>query len=133
MMTFHFDPKTRLIVFEVDLVHQIRWTFKMALDTGASTPLITPEAAQIIGFDLTSPALEEETGVTASRPEHGVKLVIPKLIFYKEALVNHPVFCRSLPKELGVSGLLGLNFMQQFKITLDFISGLISFERPKME
>ena len=101
----------------------------MALDTGASTTLITPEAAMMIGFDLNNPSLRKEKITTASQSEQAVKLVLPRLIFYQETLINHPAVCNPLPRELGVSGLLGLNFMREFKITLDFISGSITFER----
>lgn len=34
-----------------------------------------------------------------------------------------------LPLPLGVKGLLGLNFMRRFKVTLNFEQGILSLER----
>lgn len=129
MTVFRFDPKAKLIVFHVGLAYKHEWTFRMALDTGASVSLITPETATMIGFDLASPSLVKDKIITASRSEDAIKLKIPKLVFYQETILNHAAVCAQLPRGLGVNGVLGLNFLMEFKVKLDLAEGNIEFER----
>lgn len=129
MMTFRFDPGSTLIVFNIDLTYITKRTVKMALDTGATKTIITPDVAQSIGFDLASHDPHSRSVITAKGPQHGSRLVVPSVQFYQEELKGLETLCLPLPRELGVSGLLGLNFMAAFHIELDVGVGTISFQR----
>jgi hypothetical protein len=41
---------------------------------------------------------------------------------------NFPVLAYTLPAEIGVDGMLGLDFLRGFKLTVDFRDGQLSLE-----
>lgn len=129
MMTFKFDPECKLIVFNIWLKYRFVNVFRMALDTAATITVVTPEAIQAIGFDFDTDPTTEEVIITATQPERVKKLIIPELSLSTEKVLNLEVVCMKLPKTLGVSGLLGLNFLRNFKIFFDFGAGVITFDR----
>ena len=48
-----------------------------------------------------------------------------------EKILNIPALCMPLPKELKIDGLLGLNFLMHFNISINFEDGILTFERVR--
>jgi hypothetical protein len=44
---------------------------------------------------------------------------------------NLEVLCHDLPPESGVDGLLGINFLKRFKLTIRFRKGIIDLTRER--
>lgn len=42
---------------------------------------------------------------------------------------NMEALCYTLPEEHGIDGVIGLNFLRHFKVTLDFGDGILYIER----
>jgi len=131
MIQVRFSPQTPLLVVTLALEQQRRVAVRMALDTGATYTTITPTTAARLGFDIPAD--------TTRRPLHGVagsvlapSVTIHRVLFGREHLTDLVAYVTPLPAQFGVHGLLGLNFIRHFRVTLDFGKGLATFERlPK--
>lgn len=96
----------------------------MALDTGATYTLIPPEAAFSIGLDP-SKCIRKIELVTGGGVVLAPIIVVPEFRAFGFKLKKHEVICHNLPPESAIEGLLGLNFLDGFKVTLDFPKNLI--------
>ena len=127
MISFKFDPHASLIVLNVRLKAERETVQKMALDTGATITTITPQIAAELGYDLEDlPACEV---FTAKDPVRAMKLVIPSVSLLGEEITNLETRCMPLHAGLRVNGLLGLNFLRHFTVSLDFENGLLTLRR----
>ena len=96
----------------------------MALDTGATYTMIPVEAAIAIGCNpLECPRKIEIT--TGSSIEYTPLILIPKFRDFGIEIKNMEVVCHDLPSESPVEGLLGLNFLKESKITINFFKNII--------
>lgn len=90
----------------------------MALDTGSRLTFITPGVALEVGFE---PADLEPTvrvvGVTGV--EDAAEVVLRSVSVLGLAVENVRAVCRPLPPQLGLEGILGLNFLSHFNIEID--------------
>lgn len=128
MTTIKFNPSTNLIRLLVNLEYVDCFAFVMAFDPGASTVTITPEAAFLLGY--TDEDLKfSKTTYTASGAEKVSPVIIKAINLEGERVENVEAVVMSLPKELKIDGLIGLNFLRHFKILLDVSEGLLQFER----
>ena len=99
-------------------------TFSVALDTGASITTIPPQVATDLGYDLTNP--KQEVDILASNGIFTAKIItVRKLTAIGETVEDIDVLCHDLPEDSIVEGLLGLNFLQHFNITILFSSETI--------
>ena len=128
MIRYKFSPSTPLIVIETRLEHIYVDFVKMALDTASTRTVVTPAIAQRIGFNLED-SHPTETVYTAERGVKAVRLLVPKISFQIEDIKDIEVVCMPLPRQLRVDGLLGLNILRHFKITIDFEQGLLLFDK----
>jgi predicted aspartyl protease len=98
----------------------------MAFDTGATSTVITPFLVRQL--DLTpstaSYLMASATGVETVR---GYRLGCLQLA--EEKLENLEVTALSLPGQLQLDGLLGLNFLSHFVVTLDYSKMQVRLER----
>ncbi len=93
---------------------------KMALDTGATTTIIPPEAALGIGINPAHSAKTIEI-TTGSGTVICPIVTIPKFACLGFTSKIFDVVCHALPPESPVEGLLGLNFLKKTgKVILDF-------------
>ena len=99
---------------------------KMVLDTGASVTTIPIETALAIGCDPSRPKKRIEM-ITASGTEYVPVVVIPEIIFLGFKLKNVEAACLNLPPKSLVSGLLGLNVLTHFDISLAFLKKFLEF------
>ena len=90
----------------------------MALDTGARMSLIVPELARALGFEpeKMEPAVRL---VSATGPASAALLMVASVSVLGLKVKNLRVMCHLLPPDLGLDGLLGLNFLNHFNIEID--------------
>ncbi|MEK6826487.1 MAG: retropepsin-like aspartic protease [Nanoarchaeota archaeon] len=97
---------------------------KMALDTGATFVMIPLEIAETLGLH---PELSQEKTemITASGVEK-VPIVTLKLVrFAGKEVTNVKAIVHDLPQKSYVDGLLGLSFLRNFNISINFKEGFI--------
>ena len=104
-------------------------TITMALDTGAVLTVIPIETALAIGYDPTKTARRVEL-VTASGVELAPQLTVRTARCLGETVSGLDVVCHDLPAQSPVKGLLGLNFLRQFNVHLNFLRGSLEFFGP---
>jgi hypothetical protein len=96
----------------------------LALDTGATTTLISPHILIAAGYDPST--ADEHVFITSAT----AIVYVPKFaIAALEALgMTKPlrVLATGLPPSAGVDGLLGLDFFRDQVLTLNFRNGLIT-------
>ena len=93
----------------------------LLLDTGASHTLLTPAIARRLGLNPTADA-PTKTLTSADGQFHTVPLVLCQTIAVGEAVVEQlPVGITDVdPKAPAVEGLLGVDFLARFTVTLDY-------------
>ncbi|MGA1796657.1 MAG: TIGR02281 family clan AA aspartic protease [bacterium] len=127
MPRYRFDAKLPIITLYAKLEGKITVKPKLALDTGATYVMIPWEIAEVLGLE---PELSGERVdiVTASGVEK-VPLVTLKsvTVLGKEAKMVKAAI-HDLPPRSYVDGLLGLSFLRNFKVSLDFRQGILEIE-----
>ena len=91
---------------------------RLALDTGATTTMIPPQAAVAIGVNPTASRPLRET-LTASGKEYIPLVVIPTLKLFESVMSRVTVACHELPPESPVDGLLGLDLLTRLSVVID--------------
>lgn len=91
---------------------------RLALDTGATTTMIPPQAALAIGLRPARAVGFRET-LTASGKEYVSLLAVPRVRLFERTFRHVVVACHELPSESPVDGLLGLDLLTQLKAILD--------------
>ena len=130
MAKINFDPQSPVIAVDITLEGEggIRRRIKVALDTGATYTMIPWEIAEALGY---KPEISKEkvTLITASGVETAPLIEIKKMKFLGEDIDNVLVVCHDLPPKSYVTGLLGSSFLRHFKITIDYLRGILEISR----
>ena len=103
-------------------------TLPMAVDTGASSTLISPDVAFALGYD---PAVSPDRRriVTGSGIEYASMIRVEKLCAIGEFVDDLDVLCHDLPDQSRVDGLLGLSFFRHFDLGVLFSRGALELTR----
>jgi len=125
-MSVPFHPGHNLIVVQVKL-----WgpkgsaVLRFALDTGATSTLISAAPLVTVGYD---PALAHDRVqvTTGSSVEFVSRIELDRIHALEQERVGFRVLCHTLPTSAGVDGLLGLDFLRGQSLTIDFRGGEIS-------
>ena len=125
-MNIPFDPRGALIVVRAH-VHGPSGTriVRLALDTGATWSLINVNPLQSVGYDPTV-SLTRVTMVTGSSVEVVPQIALVRIDALGQERRNLPILCHTLPSVIGVEGVLGLHFMREQRLIVDFRAGLVS-------
>lgn len=93
---------------------------RMMVDSGAAYCCITPEMARLLGYDLRRPVVRR-----AIASVQGVEAEVPG--FRLQSLQVEGIIVQTLDvlvitfsPRLRIDGVLGVNFLEQFRSTLDF-------------
>ena len=124
-MSFSFNPQQELIIVRAELEGPSgTGNLRLALDTGASTTLISAGMLVTVGYD---PALAPQRVqiTTGSGVEFVPRITIQKLRALGEERTGLSVLCHTLPVSAGVDGLLGLDFFRGHLLAIDFRAGQI--------
>lgn len=125
-MSHAFNPRQGPILVEAEVTGPGRTlTLPLILDTGATTSLLKETVLIALGYDLAgvTDRAQITTGTTI--------LSVPRVILTRlTALGQHrfgfPALSYSLPATVSASGLLGLDFLRDQVLTLDFRAGRIT-------
>lgn len=93
----------------------------LILDTGAATTLIDPDILLAAGYEPGKP-IRRQAMTTASGYAYAPVLVIRKIEILGLSVKNIEVVAHSLPPNIPFRGLLGMNFLRQFNVHLEFLS-----------
>lgn len=99
----------------------------LALDTGATGTVISQKRLSEIGYDLEN--FEDEIYITTGSDFITVpKIRIEKLAALNKEKTDFLVNAHDLPPTTSVDGVLGLDFLRETILTVDFKQGLIELE-----
>ena len=128
-MKLRFNPRRpSLIVIRVEIAGPLGAGFlRMALDTGAVTTLIDPKPLQTLGYGPCD-GMPRVRIVTAGDVRDAVQAKVQTVSALGYEKHDFPALISPLPKASGVDGLLGLNYLRERKLTLDFLKGEIIIE-----
>jgi predicted aspartyl protease len=129
-----YDPAASSIV--VDLLLEAAdgrssLLIPVVLDTGASLTVIATDILAQLGYDPANPALDRQRIVTGSGIEYAPCTTVRSATAIGQKLTHLDVLCHDLPPESGVDGLLGINFLRHFKLTIRFRKGIIDLTRER--
>ncbi|MBI2641053.1 retropepsin-like domain-containing protein [Candidatus Roizmanbacteria bacterium] len=121
-----FDPKTPSLIVDTYLEGKIILHAKFVLDTGASFLLVPWWIATGLGLKIDPKNLTPTT--TASTVENVPLSTIPKVTCLDKTTRNVTCIIKDLPPEAGVDGLLGLSFLRNFNLAINFKKGTLKLE-----
>jgi len=128
MIEIPFDPDADALLFECAVEFQTIRNALVALDTGASTVMLSQEILESVGYDLDTIAERESFG-DASCEHTAPKVMLTALSLDKARLEHVEALCYTLPAYLGIDGVIGLNFLRRFKkVSLNFDDGILILE-----
>ncbi len=125
-MSSPFNPGYGLIIVWAQLWGPTGDTVaRLALDTGATSTVISAAVLSTIGYDPTaSPTRVRMT--TGSGVEYAARLDVARIEALGKRRTNFSLICHTLPASVSVDGLLGLDFLRGQRLTIDFRAGRIA-------
>jgi predicted aspartyl protease len=122
-MSIPFNPKQGPILIEVEATGPSRsMTLELILDTGATSSLLSEDVVRALGYDLslvTSRAQMTTGSTVISVPQ----VILTRMTTLGTHRFGFPVLVYTLPAATSVAGLIGLDFLRGFILTVDFRSG----------
>jgi len=127
-MSFPFDPRSHLIIVPARIhSRDNRETVDLVLDTGATRTIVSREVAQSLGYDPVTPG--EWVRITTGSGTLSVPLLsVEKIEALGKAATNMRVLCHTLPSRAAIDGVLGLDFLRDTRLVIDFRAGLLTLE-----
>jgi predicted aspartyl protease len=124
-VSFRFDPGRGLVIVRAEVTGPAGSVgLRLALDTGATGTLVNADMLVLIGLDPA--ASGDRTRITTgSGVEYVARVVVPRIDALGIARESLPVLCHTLPPTTQIDGLLGLDFLRDRKLTIDFKAGIV--------
>ena len=129
-----YDPSASSIVVDLLLESaddRSTLLIPVVLDTGASITIVAVDIMARLGYDPANPALDRQRIITGSGVEYAPCTTVRSAMAIGQKVDNLEVLCHDLPPESGVDGLLGINFLKHFKLTIRFRKGIIDLTRDR--
>ena len=127
-MTFPFDSRQGLVITWAELSGPSgRVRLRLALDTGATSTRINTGHLVALGYDP-SLAPNRVQVTTGSGVEYVPRIPLTRVRALGMERADFPVLSHTLPPSATIDGLLGLDFLRDRKLTIDFRLSQISFE-----
>ena len=125
-MSTRFNPREGLVVVRARLRGPSRTVeLRMAIDTGATSTLISHAMLTAAGYDpATSP--EEIEMVTGSGTESASVIRVQSLRAIGKQMRKLSLVAHTLPPTARIDGVIGLDFLRGEKLTIDFVAGSIT-------
>ncbi len=125
MSRFNFPRNIQSIIAPVRIEGPTKVRFvRMILDTGATYTMISPEILLEVGYDLALPSRKLAI-TTASSIEYTPFYFIKKIASLGKEVQNIEVSSHLLPARVPADGLLGLNFLRKYKLTIHVDEGYL--------
>ncbi len=103
----------------------------VVLDTGASLTIVSTELLVRLGYDPTTPLQQRQRIITGSGIEYAPRIPVRSATAIGQTVRNLEVLGHNLPPESGVDGLLGLNFLRHFSLTIRFRKGIVELVKAR--
>ena len=128
MTTHKIDKGATHITLDVFLENNgIKRKLRMALDTGATHVMIPAPFMELL--NIKSDQIKEKGELVSATGVEPVSIVvIEKISALRNEARNVEVMVHDLPSKSYVDGLLGLNFLKNFNVHLNFKEGILFFE-----
>ena len=126
MQTLKFNPQDPVIVVNARIKASIVTIARLVLDTGASYVVLPWKLTEALGIEI-DPAKTIQT-TTATTVETVPKVVIPEISVLGKVAKDVESIVKDLPPESPVDGLLGLSYLKNFKLEIDFKRGELTLE-----
>lgn len=123
MSTLKFNSSQNTLIVEAIIKARITAIARLAVDTGASLVVLPWKLISAVGIHIDQKNLVETT--TASMVESVPQVIIPELIVLRHKIKNVSAIVKDLPPESPVEGLLGLSFLKNFRLDIDFRKGIL--------
>jgi predicted aspartyl protease len=125
-MKYPFRPAATLIVVQAEVVGPHGTALvDLALDTGASTTILSWTTAVAAGYDPGTVTPRRRV-ITGSGEEFCPLLTMQRLRALGRSVDGLEILCHDLPAQSAVRGLLGLNFLSLFDVRINFKQGFIT-------
>ena len=127
-MSHAFDPRHGPILVQAEVTGPDRaLTLQLILDTGATTSLLNETVLLTLGYDLARVAARASM-TTGSLVTTVPKVALTRLTALGRSRFGVPVLAYTLPASASVHGLLGLDFLRDGVLTIDFRMGRITLD-----
>jgi len=126
MSQFKFEPRSEAIILDTVLEGKITLHARLVLDTGASLIVLPWWIATGLNLQIDPAHLIQTT--SASMVETVPLTKIPKVTVLGKTVKNVSCLIKDLPAESGVDGLLGLSFLRNFNLEINFKKGILTLE-----
>ena len=129
LSSVEFNSTKNSILVECKFVNREKsLNTNLVLDTGATTTIISWYLSNSLGLE---PALSKEAVpfFTASGKIEAPLVRVEEVWVGSVVVKKLEVIVHDLPQESGVIGLLGLNFLRNFEVKLDFRKGRITLNK----
>ena len=126
-VTFPFR-RGHIMIPPVRIRHKYSYRPLMAMDTGARFTVISPRIAKEVGIDPTvlKPTVQI-VGIAGSA--WAVETTLASVSILGMPVENVKAIIHQLPTSLGLDGILGLNFLRHFNITINHDAENVSIEK----
>ncbi len=125
-MSVSFNAQQGLIIVRVELFGPTGSAIlRFALDTGATKTMINVAPLVAVGYDPTLTAKRVQV-TTGSGTEFPPLIRIERLNVFGQECTDFPVLCHTLPSSTNIDSLLGLDFLRDQCLTIDFRVGQIT-------
>lgn len=124
--TIEFNPQSSAIALDAVLCgsEAPEKRIKMIFDTGATYTMIPWEIAEALGYQ-SEVSKRRVILTTASGVERAPLITLSSVQVLGAKVENVEVAVHDLPPSSHVDGLLGLSFIRNFKVSLDFEQGVL--------
>jgi hypothetical protein len=127
-MKFPFDPGRGLIVIPTEVIGPTSSAIvQLALDTGATRSLINAHLLMSLGYDPAL-SLDRIQMTTGSGLEYVVRLEVIRMAALGRSVEHFPIIAHTLPPSATIDGLLGLDFLRDTRLVIDFQLGELALE-----
>ena len=127
-VSFSFNPHRGLIIVQVELWGAAgQGIVSLALDTGATSTLVSQGRLLQLGYDPASEARRLQM-TTGSGVEFVPQIPLNRIRALGLERVDFPVLGHTLPPSASVDGLLGLDFLREHELLIDFRNGRVHLD-----
>ena len=124
-MKYHFDTGIGVVIAHATVVGpNMRLIAHLAVDTGASRTCLSAALLERLGYDLTQYEATRRV-MTASGMTTLARIEVARLSALGQDRLRMPVLSLTLPQDIGVDGVLGLDFFHDTILRINFRAGEI--------